>query len=204
MQRRTLFLALAVPFLSSCNWEHYEGVVELRAESSNVRLAIDPDFFWGERPERTEDSVWVNFSFPDLKPVRAPHEVANGVSVLILNISTRQTRAEYLFDSQKLGGRRGDVQRAHKQEVKIERRTVDSANHTFAVDYIFRRTPQNYLVCYELIDGLRPSVSRRYSQSVELQYVIPLNLLSKRQQVDDAVVALVDSFLKPNRMGGEK
>lgn len=187
-------MSLILPIAVGCKQNNYAGFILLTDDNTSVTLTIPVEFLSGNNTERVESSVWLSFSYPDMKPTKTPNKLANGISILILNIANRKTRAEYFYYMHKVSFDRNSDTDVKESPTSIKETTITEKDDSGETRYIYERTPDGYVIFYKTSQGLKISASRRFSKNIELRYVIPENLFNERHSIDSAIVSLVNTF----------
>lgn len=194
MRKRTFCMSLMSLLLSGCNRDNYSGFIILTEDNTSVRFNIPKQFLHENIMVGPKSSVWLSFSYPDMTPTKRRDKLANDISLLIVNIANRKTRAEYLSDVQKVSFDNNSNTDVEKCKTVIKEIGQNNKNEAEATRYIYKRTRDGYIICYKIIQRLKISASRRYSKNIELRYVIPEALFDERDRVESAIATLVNTF----------
>lgn len=172
-------------------------MIKLSNEGHVVDLLI-PDAYLERKPKHPSEFVWFKFDYPSLSPWSGDTSSNGSVSVLILNIANKKTRAEYILDAEVAQAYKSDFLEGKKPSLQIEESISDSQRSTYMRKTVFSRANDGTLICHEILPDLRILVSRRYSNFIELRYVISPQLLPDRERVDAGVIALLNKFQVKN------
>jgi len=155
-------------------------------------------------PEKDKDNsigVWVQFSYPSMKPVvsRTPSE--DSIELFIKmdpdkdKSSISEFRLSRLQQSMKTFGGKSSV--SHIGKIGIyDVYTDEYKNPDYITKTYFRTDANGNLICIEEVPGLRTSSKKRYSNNIELRYSFSPTLLLTEVAVDSAVTKLVDRWLE--------
>lgn len=187
------FLILAF-CLAGCSRTEQSATIRLSNEGHVVDLLI-PAAYLERKPKHPSGFVWFKFDYPSLTPWSSDTSSNGSVSVLILNIANKKTRAEYILDAEVAPAYKSDFLEGKKLSLQIEESITDRLGSTYIKKTIFSRANDGTLICHQVVPHLRIIVSRRYSKFIELRYVISPQLLSERERVDASVITLLNKFL---------
>lgn len=179
--------------LAGCSRTEQSAMIRLSNEGHVVDLLI-PDAYLERKPKHPSKLVWFKFEYPSLSPWSGDTSSDGSVSVLILNIANKKTRAEYILDAEVAQAYKSDFLEGKKLSLQIEESISDRQGGTYIKKTIFSRAKDGTLIYHEILPDLRLLVSRRYSKLIELRYVISPQLLPERERVDAGVIALLNKF----------
>ncbi|QJE01866.1 hypothetical protein HH212_19090 [Massilia forsythiae] len=190
--------ALASAGIAGCTRPDYAGTVRLTEGNRVVELRIPVAYFTGYDPKPDMPFVWVYFSYPDLRPEAFPGDTGNVIALLIENIGMQRTRAEFAFGRSGLQVEAQDLPLNAQADMASLRRLQGPVHKGEVSEEVFALTAQGHIIRYSTTDGMNASADRRYSDAIELCYVLHPGLLAHKASVDQAVTALVDGFLDKN------
>jgi len=194
MNRRAFVTCFTFPIILGCRRETYSGFIVLQEEGTHVRLDIPLNFFLKNSPRKTASSVWIQLSYPEMNPVETTDRGPDTIALLILNIANRRTRAEYFYATKgDVSGRNSELE-ANEFEFNVRESAPNKQGVAEITTYSFSRTAEKYVISYEINAGFKINFSRRYSNLLELRYIIPQNIYHDRKKIDSAIASLLDTF----------
>ncbi len=155
-------------------------------------------------PEKEKDNsigVWVQFSYPSMKPVvsRTPSEDSIELLIKLALDKDKPGMSESSLSNFKDSLKDPNAKSRTRHLGKLGIYDVYELWH-FNGGYLtttyFRNDENGYLIKIEAVPGLRTSSQRRYAESIELSYGYSPSLMPKETEIDAAITKLVDSWLQ--------
>jgi hypothetical protein len=149
---------------------------------------------------RTDSSIWIDFSYPSMRP-SGPAVTADSVALLVMLDSPTAnplSRSEISLEM-------------IKRQVGIQTK-IGSTRHLGELDGfdIYEETTQSglttrislvkdrdgTLICFSDPNFRRVTAERKYADVLELRYIFPKSLEPQKMEVDQAVLKLMDQFME--------
>jgi hypothetical protein len=147
--------------------------------------------------------VWVQFSYPSMKPTLSRTPSENSIELLITLIFDvdKPSMSEFNLTRLKEYCKHPIAKKRTYHLGKIGIYDVYDvyegwhSNRRYLTKTYFRRDKNGSLIRIHEVPGLRTSSEKRYANSLELNYGYSQKLMPIETEIDDAVSKLVDSWL---------
>lgn len=181
-------------FLASCSQKEQDSATIIPNDGHVLELSIPREYLETQPSGRPVRYIWFDFNYPNLSPASSSEPAVDQVPVLLINIANKRTRAEYMLDAEVAQKDRSAFLEHKKRSLEIEKHVTDRSGNTYVMKRIFSRAEDGSVIYYEIVPDLNITVSRRYSDVIELRYVIVPQLFSERDRVDASVISMMKKF----------
>lgn len=160
-----------------------------------------PGAYLPEKEKNNSSGVWVQFSYPSMKPVvsRTPTDDSIELRITPTFDDAKPSMSEFIFNQFqnriKKYGRESSVRYVGKIE-NYEAYEEINTRHGYISRTYFRRDQSGNLISIDATPGLRTTSQKRYADSLELNYGYSPSLMTNEAEIDAAITKLVESWLE--------
>ena len=160
-----------------------------------------PGAYLPEKEKNNSTGVWVQFSYPDLKPVVSSTPTDDSIA---LYIKLAFDEAKPSMSESTLNDFKENVKNPltksftrHLGEIGMYDVYEEWHSNTRTLTRtLYRKDKNGYLISISEVPGLRTSSQRRYADSLELRYSYSQTLMPVEENIDMAITKLVGIWIQ--------
>lgn len=160
-----------------------------------------PGAYLPEKEKNNSSGVWVQFSYPSMRPVVSRTPTDDSIELRItptFDAAKPSVSESTLIDFKDYVKNPITKSRTrHLGQIGIYDAYEEwHSNPGYFTKTYFRRDQSGHLISIDAIPGLRTTSQKRYADSLELSYGYSPSLMPNEVAIDDAITKLVDSWLQ--------